>query len=107
MKIAIPSMEETLDSSISNNLGHSPFIIIYDSENKEYHSHVNPGYKLQDGSGLKVVEIIIQNNIDTLLTMEIGQKAYSVLLREKINIQLLNAVSTVKSAISKFLKKGG
>ena len=107
MKIAIPSMDETLDSSISSNLGRSPFIIIYDSENKEYHSLVNMGHKLQDGSGLKVVEIIIHNNVDTLLTMEVGRKAYSVLLKEKINIQLLNSGSTVKSAISKFLKKQG
>jgi predicted Fe-Mo cluster-binding NifX family protein len=107
MKIAIPSMGETLDSSISSSLGRSPFIVIYDSENKEYHSLVNPGYKLQDGSGLKVVEMIIHNNVDTLLTMEIGRKAYSVLLKEKINIQLLNAGSTVKSAISKFFKKQG
>ena len=106
MKIAIPSMGETLDSFLSNNLGRAPFIIICD-ETKKYYSLPNIGSQIQDGSGLKAVEMIVQNKANILLTMEIGRKAYSVLLKEHINVQILNSVNTVKSAINKFLKKGG
>ncbi|RPI72559.1 MAG: hypothetical protein EHM47_08050 [Ignavibacteriales bacterium] len=107
MKIAIPSMGETLESFLSNNLGHAPFIIIYDDETKDYVSCSNIGFRTQDGSGLKAVEIILQNKADILLTLEIGRKAYSGLLKEHINVQILNSGSTVRSAINNFLKKIG
>jgi predicted Fe-Mo cluster-binding NifX family protein len=104
MRIAIPSSEDSHESLISNNLGRSPFIGIYDEETKCYDFFENPGYKIQDGSGLKAAEIIIQNKADVLLTMEIGQKAYSVLVKEHIDIHFLSSGGIVKSTINKFLK---
>jgi len=107
MKIAIPSMGESLTSIVSRTLGRSPFIIIYDDKNDSFVSLENPGFQIQDGSGLKTSELIIQNNADVLLTREIGRKAYSVLMKEYVDIHLLNSSKTVKSAINKFLKKRG
>jgi len=106
-KIAVPSMSNTLESLVSSNLGRSPFIIIYDDETKKYNFFENVGFQVQDGSGLKAAEIIIQNKADILLTMEIGQKAYSALMKDHIDIHLLNSSCTVKSAVNKFLKKTG
>ena len=60
MKIAIPSSENTLESLINNNLGRSPFIAIYDEETKKYKYFENIGFRIQDGSGIKVAELIIQ-----------------------------------------------
>jgi predicted Fe-Mo cluster-binding NifX family protein len=105
MKIAVPSMGKTLESFVSNNFGRSPFVIIYNDENKKYNYFENIGFKIQDGSGLKAAEILIRNNADVLLTREIGRKAYSVLMKEHININLLNLSGTVKSTLKKFLKK--
>jgi predicted Fe-Mo cluster-binding NifX family protein len=107
MKIAIPAMGETLDSFMGSTLGRAPFIVIYDSENKDHRSLINPGYKIQDGSGLKAAEIITQNNADVLLTTEIGRKAYSILLKKHIDVHLLNKGGAVESVINKFLKKAG
>ncbi len=104
IKIAIPSMGETIDSLVSDSLGRSPFIIIYDEENKKYDCFENIGFKIQDGSGLKVTERIIEKKTDVLLTREIGRKAYSVLMKEHIDIQLLSSGGTVKTVISRFLK---
>jgi len=105
MKIAIPSMGETLDSFLSNNLGRTPFIIIYDGESNSFQSFANPGYKIQDGSGLKAAEVVIQNKEDVLFTMEIGRKAYSVLMNKHIDVHLLNVNSKIKDVINKFLKE--
>jgi predicted Fe-Mo cluster-binding NifX family protein len=104
MKIAVPSMGETIESSVSMTLGRAPFIILYNSETKKYNPNVNPGYKTQDGSGLKAVEIIIQNKADLLITLEIGKKAYPVLLNKKINVHLLSGPGKIKDVLNKFLK---
>jgi predicted Fe-Mo cluster-binding NifX family protein len=105
MKIAIPSTGETLTSLISDTLGRAPFLIFYYSSTGEYDSIVNPGFQIQDGSGLKASEIIVEKNTDVLLTREIGRKSYSVLMKEHIKIQLIKSGGTVKSVINKYLKK--
>jgi len=80
MKIAVPSLGETLESFVSKTFGRAPFIIIYDSKTYKHNFYINEGLKIQDGSGLKAVEIILKNNVNVLLTQEIGHKAYSVLI---------------------------
>ena len=107
MKIAIPSSEDSQESLISNNLGRSLFIAIYDEDTKSYSFFENLGFKIQDGSGLKAAEIIIQNKADVLLTMEIGQKAYSILSKEHVEIHIIDSHSKVKGIIKNFLKIGG
>ena len=71
MRIVIPSTGETLNSPVSDALGRAPFLIVYDSIDGMYESVENPGFQIQDGSGLKASEIIIENNADVLLTKEI------------------------------------
>lgn len=105
MRIAIPSTGEKLTSPLSDTLGRAPFLIMYDSLTGKYNSIANPGFQFQDGSGLKASKIILENNADVLLTMEIGRKSYSILLREHIKIELIKSGGTVKSAINKYLKK--
>lgn len=105
MKIAIPSTGKEIESLISCNLGRAPFIVIYDSTTGKYNPIKNPGFQIQDGSGLKATDIILQNDASVLLTREVGRKAYSILQKERIKIKLLNLNSTVNSAVSKFLKK--
>ncbi len=107
MKIAIPSTGEKLTAPISNTLGRTPFMIIYDTSNGEYDSFANPGFQMQDGSGLKASEIILEKKADALLTREIARKSYAVLLKEHVKIQFLTSGGTVKSAINKYLKKQG
>ncbi len=102
MKIAVPSMGKNLESFVSNSFGRSPFIIIYNDEKGKYNYFENIGFKLKDGSGLKAAEILTQNNTDVLLTKEIGRKAYSVLMKEHIDINLLNLSGTVKSSLKNF-----
>ncbi len=106
-KIAVPAMGETANDLISSSFGRCPFIIIYEVESERYTTFVNPGANLLDGSGLKASEIIIRNNAGTLLTLEIGKKAYPVLLKENIDVQMLKSGGTVKSIIKKFIKSTG
>ena len=85
-------------------LGRCNYIITYDTETKKYTAIQNPGAHLRDGSGPKAAEVVVNSGADTLLSMEVGVKAYSVLAKERINIQLLKSKSTVKSALEKFTK---
>ena len=97
-------MGNTAEDMVSSSFGRCPFIIIYEADSKKYTAFVNPGASLPDGSGLKASEVMLQNNADALLTLEIGKKAYSVLLKENTDVHLLKSGGTVKSVINKFIK---
>jgi predicted Fe-Mo cluster-binding NifX family protein len=104
MRIAVPSTGEKKESMVSNRLGRCRYIITYDTESKSYYAIPNPGVLLKDGSGIKTVEVIINTGANTLLSKQVGTKAYSVLMKEHINVHLLNSASSVRDAIKKFLK---
>lgn len=69
---------------------------------KKYECFKNLGFKLQDGSGLKVTKLILKNNVNILFTRKIGTKAYSVLMKEHIDILFLSIGGIVSSAIKNF-----
>ena len=104
MKIAIPSMGDSAKSLVSDILGRSIYIINYDTETKKYSAIPNPGANLRDGSGTMAAEAVINSGAGALLSMEVGRKAYSVLAKARVNIQLLKHKSTVKAAVEKFIK---
>jgi predicted Fe-Mo cluster-binding NifX family protein len=104
MKVAVPSMGNSAKSEVSDKLGRCSYIITYDTESRKYSATPNPGSHLPDGSGPKAAEAVINSGADTLLSMEVGMKAYSVLAKARINIQLLESKNTVKSAVEKFIK---
>jgi predicted Fe-Mo cluster-binding NifX family protein len=104
MKIAVPSMGNSAKSEICDKLGRCSYIVTYDTESREYSATPNPGSHLPDGSGPKAAEVVINSGAETLLSMEVGMKAYSVLAKARINIQLLKSKGTVKAAVQKFIK---
>ena len=104
MKIAVMSMGNSTEASISDKFARSPYIIIYDTCTNNYTTLENNGSKRKDGAGPQTAEHIIKNGIDILLTKEIGVRAYSVLAREHIEIKLVLISSTVSSAIKQYLK---
>ena len=97
-------MRSNMDSMISDKLGRCRYIITYDTESNKYYAIPNPGILLKDGSGIKAVEVIINTGASTLLSKQVGTKAYSVLMKEHVDVHLLNSISSVQDAIKKFLK---
>ncbi len=103
MKIAVMTKDKTADSIVSEWFARSPYITIYDTETKKYSMFVNKEYLSADKAGIKTAELLIINNIDILLTKEIGTKAYSVLVKEHIIIELVPKGSVVKNLIEQFI----
>lgn len=102
MRIAIPAMGEDQESMISKRLGHCSHIIIYDTKSMECLVFPNPGLLVEDGSGIKTAEAIIRAGADLLLSLQIGTKAYSVLAKKHIKVQLLDSISTVRNILKSY-----
>ncbi len=63
MKIAIPVVDASMDSSICVSFGRSPYFLIYETESKESLFIENSAAESQGGAGIKAAQIIVDHQI--------------------------------------------
>jgi predicted Fe-Mo cluster-binding NifX family protein len=104
MKIAVSTEGENITSFIDQRFGRcNNFIIIdiKDKEIKEIKVLANTGAQQGHGAGIKAAELIAEQDVDVVITGELGPNAKSVL--DKCSIDAYHAFGEVKEAISDFL----
>lgn len=86
MKIAIPVDEQNLESNVCISFGRSPYFLIYTVETKEAAFLENEAASSQGGAGIKAAQVLVDNEIKTLLTPRCGENAEAVLHKADIAI---------------------
>ena len=121
MKIAIPVNEKKLELNVYESFGRSPYFLIYDTETKESVYIDNIGASSTGGAGIKAAQVIVDNNVDALLTVRLGQNAADVLnstdikiyktidgsIQDNINAFVDNKLSLSDEVHSGFHRHGG
>lgn len=104
MKIVIPVDEEKVDSPICISFGRAPYFLIYDTENKASSFIDNSvAVSSQGGAGIKAAQVVVDQEVDVLLTPRCGENAAEVF--KSANVQIFKTTSTVvKQVIEEFLK---
>jgi len=92
MKIAIPVTNNDLTSDINSTLGRSPFYLIYDTEIKTSRYVINTAANAQGGAGIKAAQLLLDQDINVLITPRSGTNALEVLHAAKV--QIFESVST-------------
>ena len=72
MLIAIVSEGMDLDSLVAEKFGRTPYIIFYDTEKNTFESLRNPYANIFGGAGIQAAQFIIEKNVITVITTEIG-----------------------------------
>jgi len=86
MKVAIPVEGKSIESSVCQSFGRTPYLLIYDTETKESEFLDNTASLSQGGAGVKAAQAIVDNRIDALLTPRCGQNAAEVISAASIKI---------------------
>ena len=92
MKIAIPVTNNNLASHIHSTLGRSPFYYIYETKTKESTYVINTAANAQGGAGIKAAQLLLDQDINVLITPRSGTNALEVLHAGKVEI--FESVST-------------
>ncbi|MDD4212796.1 MAG: NifB/NifX family molybdenum-iron cluster-binding protein [Bacilli bacterium] len=79
MKIAMPVIETSNKGSIYSSFGRSPYFLIFDSVNNEYHFIKNEAENAVGGAGTKAAQLLIDQKVDTLITYQLGGNAAAIL----------------------------
>ena len=86
MKIAIPTDENTIETSVCISFGRTPYFMLYDSEQKQALFMDNAAAASQGGAGIKAAQSLVDSKVDVLLTPRCGDNAAEVLNAEGIEM---------------------
>ncbi len=86
MKLAIPTENKTLEAKVHPSFGRAPYFLIYDVNNKESTYVENTAAISTGGAGIKAAQIIVDNNVEAIITVQMGENAAAVLRQADIKI---------------------
>ncbi len=78
MKIAIPVDETSMETNICISFGRTPYFLIYDTDSKDAKFLDNSAAASQGGAGIKAAQMIVDQNVEALLTPRCGENAAEV-----------------------------
>lgn len=80
MKLAMPVEAKDMEKKVSPSFGRTPYFLIYDTDSKEAIYLDNGAAGTQGGAGIKAAQIIVDSNVQALLTPRCGKNAAEVLV---------------------------
>lgn len=99
MKVAIPVDEKKVESEVCMSFGRTPLFLVYDTDTRENYFIDNSAVAATGGAGIKAAQIIVDNNVQAMLTPRLGENAADVLKAGNIKIYKTtkedNAISNI------------
>jgi len=97
MKIAIPVDDKNLESNVCVSFGRAPYFLVYNTETRENDFIKNSATASTGGAGIKAAQIIVDSNVNALLTPRCGENAANVLKAADIKIYKTAGISAKKN----------
>jgi len=105
MKIAVSAMGATLDAEVDPRFGRCKYLIFVDSDTMEFEAQDNASSTAGGGAGIATGQVVVNKDVQVVLTGNIGPNAHNVL--SQAGIQVMTGVSgKVRDAIEAY-KSGG
>jgi predicted Fe-Mo cluster-binding NifX family protein len=104
MIIGIPADKEDKNSPVSGSFGRSPFYFIYNDETEEVKFVVNEAATAQGGAGVKAASTVVEQNVDVVITPQLGENAAMVIKAANIKMYQSKEGSLMDNVL--YLKDG-
>ena len=102
MKIAISSVGPDLESSLDLRFGRARQFVIFDkTTNKCSFIENTPSLSSAQGAGIQTAQLLIENDVDVVISGHCGPKAHKVLMVAGIKV-FLSKEMKVKEALNAF-----
>jgi len=104
MKIAVSSTGETLEDKIDARFGRCAYFLIVEIENKKIKNVKtveNTAKAQMGGAGITAGEIVANEKIDAVITINLGPRAFSVF--EQFKIKIYQGRGKIKNAVQDFI----
>lgn len=100
MRICITSQGDNLESKLDPRFGRCMFFIIWDSATKDFLALPNPNIDVGSGAGIQSAQLVVDQQVQTVITGDVGPKAKNVLQLAGINIVTgMNSGMTIREIL--------
>lgn len=97
MKIAVPVDNKSIDSDVCVSFGRTPYFLIYNTELKTCEFIENTAADAHGGAGIKAAQIIVDNGVEALISVRLGENAANVLNVSEVRLYKSCPVSANKN----------
>lgn len=106
MKVGVSASGRDLNARVDNRFGRCNWFLVVESDSLEFTIHENRHADEEMGAGVAAARDLIDQDVDAVISGQVGPKAYEVLKATNIDIFLVSDDVTVRTALER-LKKGG
>lgn len=106
MRVCVTADGPTLDSEVGEDIGHSSFLLVVDTETMEYEAIENEAATWEMGAGIKAAEIIRGLGVQAVITGGVGPHGYERLSEAGIMVAA-DEEGSVREAIRTFIRRHG
>lgn len=101
MKLAVTSTGPTLSSQLDPRFGRCTYFIIIDSDDLSFQSVPNPSAAATSGAGPRAAQLLVDQEVATVLTGECGPKASRALTAAGIDV-ITNCQGGIIDVVKRF-----
>lgn len=105
MKVGISATGSDLGVRVDNRFGRCPWFLVVESDTLEFTIHENRHADEGMGAGISAAKDLVDQDVDAVISGQVGPKAYEVLKASNIDIFLVSGDITVEDALER-LKRG-
>ena len=94
-----------MESRVDERFGRAPYVLIVDTETKEFRAVRNTALTAGRGAGVVAVQILSDLGVEALLTGIVGPNAFQTLKAARIKVyEGASEIDTAAAALEKFTK---
>jgi predicted Fe-Mo cluster-binding NifX family protein len=101
MKIAVSASSPALESPVDPRFGRCLYFLIVDPETMEFEAVENPYVSASGGAGIQAAQLVIQKNVEAVLTGSCGPNAFQTLKAAGVKV-VIGVAGTVAEAVRKY-----
>ena len=101
MKIGISSIGNSMESKLDVRFGRCSFFAVVDIDTRESKYIANSAQTASGGAGIDAAQVMIDNDVDVVITGNMGPNAFNVMTNAEIKVYRCSSVP-VKMAVQLF-----
>lgn len=103
MKVAVTSAGQNLESPVDPRFGRAPYLVLVDTETREYQAMENTAAQAAGGAGVQAAQLVADQGVEALVTGNAGPNAFRTLAAAGVKVYV-GAAGTVGQALEAFLR---
>ena len=106
MKLVISAQDGKIESQVDQRFGRCPWLIVFDTETKQWEACENPGVSQSGGAGVAAAQFVADQKADVVMSGDFGPNAAMAFSASNIKMwQFTDEITTVQDAINQFIKE--